>query len=106
MRDLAPPFDAGGPGPGHGPENVIVLARVPGGGCWMLEGEAHLDALLSNSAPYPLPVRCIDFASEAALSRALAGGPPLSGLWRIHPAILRRLVRADQLAVIDFDAAG
>ncbi|MGR3780002.1 MAG: hypothetical protein ACU0DT_01910 [Albimonas sp.] len=94
MRDLAslPPRDE--------PEGIL-LARVEGR-FWLLAGEAHLDALLANRPGYPTPVRCLRFGSDLGLRRFLADqGAEPEALWSIHPAIVARLVRHDELAWID-----
>ncbi len=77
----------------------IVLAGI-GGGYWLLAGENHLNALLANNAPYPKPVHCIVFESEFDLMRALPAGQTKESLWAIHPDIVARLERHDELIKI------
>lgn len=98
MRDLDP----------HTPEpprEDILLAEV-NGGFWLLEGEAHLDAMLANVPGYPTPVGCLRFESDFDLRLFLsARGLAPGALWGIHPAIVARLRRKDELATIDPAAA-
>ncbi|SFH79818.1 hypothetical protein [Albimonas pacifica] len=96
MRDLASIPPEGEPG-------AIVLARVEGR-FWLLAGEAHLDALLANRPGYPTPVRCLRFEGDSDMRRFLhARGAAGEALWGIHPAIVARLERNDELAWIDLD---
>ena len=44
----------------------ILLARV-NGTYWLIEGEAHLNALLMTTDGFPTPVRCMPLASMDAL---------------------------------------
>jgi len=91
MRDYKPDDGQGG---GDG----IVLARI-GDACWLLEGEAHLDAMLTTTDGYPTPVRCIPLASMEALGALLPDGIETGALWAIHPAIVARLERDGQIVV-------
>ncbi|WP_118136832.1 hypothetical protein [Oceanicella sp. SM1341] len=98
MRDL----DDTHPEP---PAPGIILAEV-GQSYWLLEGEEHLSALLSNQAPYPRPVRCLRFDSDFAfrLFQSRAEGP--ASLWGINPAIIDRLKRHDELEMVPFTPEG
>ena len=58
------------PDDGQGGGDGIVLARI-GDAFWLLEGEAHLDAMLTTTDGYPTPVRCIPLASMEALGALL-----------------------------------
>ena len=95
-----------------GPEPVpdpILLVRI-NESYWLLQGEAHLNALLAKSAPYPTPVRCLSFDSVIELRMALirlaeAAGetiepPALADLWGIHPAIVERLKRDQEFQLV------
>jgi hypothetical protein len=81
-------------------EDAIILAQV-GNSHWLLDGGRHLDALLAADAPYPTPVHCIRFASALDLTAALPDDQGIRSLWRIHPGIIDRLTRRDELVTID-----
>lgn len=86
--------------PPEEPADFILLAQV-GRAWWLLEGEAHLNALLSNLAPYPKPVRCLRFETELDLRMAMPEGLSPTALWSIHPGIVDRLIRNDELLMLD-----
>ncbi|MFK7943558.1 MAG: hypothetical protein AB8B85_11685 [Paracoccaceae bacterium] len=85
--------------PGQGGEGRIVLAQVKSA-YWLLEGEAYLSALLDKGAPYPTPVQCIDFGTEFDLMRMLPEGQGTGDLWAIHPDIVERLRRQDEIVTV------
>jgi hypothetical protein len=78
----------------------IVLAQV-GKAYWLLDGETHLDAMLSNVTPYPTPVHCLRFSSMGQLADMLPEGQATDDLWGIHPGIIERLKSKDELIVLD-----
>ncbi|WP_413205846.1 hypothetical protein [Rhodospirillum sp. A1_3_36] len=84
-------------------DDAIILAQV-GDSHWLLEGERHLDALLAADAAYPTPVHCIRFASALDLTAALPDNQGIRSLWSIHPGIIERLTRHDELVTIDAPA--
>jgi len=93
------------PDDGQGGGDGIVLARI-GDACWLLEGEAHLDAMLTTTDGYPTPVRCIPLASMEALGALLPEGIETGALWAIHPAIVARLERDGQIVVTQLPDEG
>jgi hypothetical protein len=68
---------------------------------WLLDGEAHLNAMMSNQDPYPRPVRCLRLQSVAELNDLMPDGVGVSALWAIHPAVIERLKQNDELTVVD-----
>ncbi len=60
---------------------------------WVLEGEEHLNAMLSDEAYYPKPVRMINYQSSYELQMDLPEGIFTGNLWGIHPGIIERLRR-------------
>lgn len=93
------------PHDGPGGESGILLARI-GNACWLIEGEAHLDALLTSTDGYPTPVRCLSLSSMDALDALLPEGLETGALWAIHPAIVARLERDGQLKVTTLPEEG
>lgn len=79
-------------------EHGIVLAQV-GPSYWMLSGTDHMDNLLSGEGAYPTPVRCLCFRSESDLEDMLAEDQATSDLWSIHPGIIGRLKRRNELVL-------
>ncbi|TZG32227.1 MULTISPECIES: hypothetical protein [Agrobacterium] len=67
----------------------------------LLDGEAHLSAMMSNEKPYPKPVRCLSLSSMAALEDLLPEGISPGALWSIHPAIVARLKENDELVAVE-----
>lgn len=86
------------PHDGNGGDGGILLARI-GDACWLIDGEAHLDAMLTTTDGYPTPVRCLTLPSMDALDALLPEGLETGALWAIHPAIVARLERDGQLVV-------
>ncbi|MBP1852489.1 hypothetical protein [Rhizobium halophytocola] len=82
-------------------EDAILLARVDSS-YWLLDGEPYLTAMLSAQAPYPKPVRCLEFATVAELNAVLPEGQTQGALWGVHPAIIDRLKRHDELVLVEF----
>lgn len=75
----------------------IILAHA-GDTYWLLQGEDHFEAFLSAEAPYPTPVFCVFFHKLAELTAFLeAESVTIEELWKIHPEIIARLERADEL---------
>ncbi len=72
----------------------VTLAEC-GGGCWLVDGEPHLDDLLMNSLASDIEVAVISCASVSEVSAlwVLNGGRPDEGEqpWKIHPKILARV---------------
>ncbi|MEL6478804.1 MAG: hypothetical protein AAFR17_15850 [Pseudomonadota bacterium] len=86
------------PNDGEGDRIILVAVKES---YWLLEGEPHLNAMLSDMAPFPKPVRCVQFDSEFDLNLFLPDGQNLMGLWGINPAIVERLKKKNELVVID-----
>ncbi|MEM7240061.1 MAG: hypothetical protein AAF501_19840 [Pseudomonadota bacterium] len=67
---------------------------------WMLEGEDHIQAMLTDLKPFPKPVRCISFENQLDLALFLPKGTALNELWGINPLIVARLREKNQLIEI------
>lgn len=74
----------------------IVLIRAEGS-CWLIEGERHMNAMLSNLEDFPRPVRCINFESRIEILAFLPDDAGLDELWAINPEIVARLERDGDL---------
>jgi hypothetical protein len=82
-------------------DDTIVLANV-GDAYWLLEGERHLTALLTQDAPYPTPVCTARFPDNVTLDAFLQGqDTQLSSLWSVHPNIINRLKHDEELTVLN-----
>ncbi|MCD2184681.1 hypothetical protein [Rhizobium sp. GN54] len=68
---------------------------------WLLDGDAHLSAMLSNEKPYPKPVRCLGLPSMSALGELLPEGVTPGELWAVHPDIVARLKQNDELVAVE-----
>lgn len=77
----------------------IVLVEV-NGSFWMLYGEQHIDAMLTNMKPYPKPVHFMRFESDFDLRLYLPDGVSIADLWGINPAIVERMRENDELVEI------
>lgn len=86
--------------PNGGDGDRIVLVAIKQS-YWLLEGEPYLNAMLSDSEPFPKPVHCVQFDSEFDLNLFLPDGQSVMNLWGINPAIVERLKRKNELVVID-----
>ena len=86
--------------PNDGDGDRILLVAVKES-YWLLEGEPHLNAMLSGLEPFPKPVRCLRFESEFDLNLFLPDGQSVMTLWGINPAIIQRLKEKNELMVID-----
>ena len=95
MSDATPTVEAE---PAEEETAGILLGQVANA-YWLLEGEEHLDALLSGKAPYPTPVRCLRFSSSIHIQALMPEGQQAGHLWGVHPAIIERLKRRDELMV-------
>ncbi|XDA99858.1 hypothetical protein AB1M95_08150 [Sulfitobacter sp. LCG007] len=84
--------------PHEGQSGGILLARI-GEQVWLIEGEAHLSAMLTTTDGFPTPVHCITPASVDALGALLPEGTELGDLWAIHPAIAARLESDGHLVI-------
>ena len=82
-------------------EDKGVLVAQVGNTYWLLQGEPHLDAILSGQEPYPMPVRCVRVSSQFQLDDMMPGEQSTTSLWSIHPAIIGRLKLRDELVVFD-----
>lgn len=80
-------------------EEKIVLVCV-NDAYWMLEGEPHIKAMLTDLEPFPKPVRCISFENQLDLALFLPKGTVLNDLWGINPLIVARLRDKNQLIEI------
>lgn len=94
MRD----YDDRNEGRGDGGESILI-AQV-GTSFWLLDGEVHLDEMLSGPGGYPTPVQCLELPSLFELAALLPEGMPHSALWGIHPAVVERLKRHDELIFV------
>ncbi len=74
----------------------IVLIRAEGS-CWLIEGERHMNAMLTNLEYFPRPVRCINFESRFEMQAFLPDDASLDQLWAINPEIVARLQRDGDL---------
>lgn len=81
-------------------DDAILLVEV-NQSFWLLDGEAHLDALVSNMAAYPKPVRCLRLQTVAELNDLLPDGVGMSALWAVHPAVAGRLKQNDELTLVE-----
>lgn len=79
----------------------ILLAQLDNQ-YWLIDGDRHLDAMLSAEAPYPTPVHCLRFSSLAELATSTDDGLDTSTLWSVHPEVVKRLERDDELVVVAF----
>ncbi|MEM7059655.1 MAG: hypothetical protein AAF557_18880 [Pseudomonadota bacterium] len=86
--------------PERGSRDSIVLVEV-NGSFWMLHGEEHLNAMLTNMNPYPKPVHFIRFETEFDARLYLPDGTSLMDLWGINPAIIERMRNAKELVEIE-----
>ena len=64
---------------------------------WLLEGEDYLSAMLSDEEYYPKPVRMINYQSSYELQIDLPDGIFTGNLWGIHPGIIERLRRLEDI---------
>ena len=71
-------------------EDHILLLRAAGN-IWLVEGERHMQGMLTNMEPFPKPVRCISFETRAELAAFLPKGFSIEKFWSIHPEIVARL---------------
>lgn len=78
------------------PEPRITLIAI-NQSYWMFEGEEFLNAMLLGRGAFPLPVRCIRFASPVELRAFVGKDRLLTDLWGINPDIVDRLRRDDQI---------
>ncbi len=92
-------FD-GLPGGGGGPR--ITLISVERTNYYLYEGEDFLNQLLLSDGEFPVPVRCVHFASVFEQKSFLGEDVSLAALWGINPEIVERLRRDDYL--LEFDA--
>lgn len=82
-------------------DNDLVIFAGTADAYWLLEGEHHLDAILSGTGPYPTPIQCVAFESQFHLSQFLEiHDVNLGSLWAINPAIIKRLNHDDELVKI------
>ena len=79
-------------------DSGILLADLHGS-ILLIEGEAHLDAMLTTKDGFPTPVRYIRIDSTAALDALLPDDVEIDSLWAIHPEIVARLEADGQLAM-------
>ena len=86
---------------GDAPDRGILLAQVANA-FWLVDGEPHLDALLAADEPYPTPVHCLQFDSMFDMATATPEGLDPSSLWSVHPAIIERLKRHDEIIFVPF----
>ena len=68
---------------------IILISE--GNGYWLVQGEAHFGALLSNEEEYPVPVLCVRFESLYEMTSAMPEGVTLASHWAVHPNIIKRL---------------
>ncbi|MBD8891290.1 hypothetical protein [Roseibium litorale] len=80
-------------------ETAGVLLGQVGNAYWLLDGEEHLDALLSGQESYPAPVKCLRFSSSFHMQALMPMGQQTGHLWGVHPAIIERLKRRGELMV-------
>ena len=83
----------------------VVLAACGSDTVWLLEGEEHMAALLSNAPGYPTPAVRLQFTDADAFTGFLSphGMTPQS-LWAIHPNIIARMEEADEIRDVPMDA--
>ena len=86
------------PNGGDGDRILLVQVREA---YWLLEGEHHLNAMLSGLEPFPTPVRCVRFETEIELNLFLPEGQTLMSLWGINPAIITRLKENNELVTFE-----
>lgn len=87
-------------------DDHVILAQVADTH-WVLQGENHLNALLTGQGAYPTPVRSVIFESAAALDVFLqTQDVQLGSLWSVHPAIINRLKSNDELVEITPPSVG
>ena len=84
-----------------GPSDEGVTIAQAGNGFWLLQGDHHLDALLAGKTTYPTPVNLIVFASGIAFDAFLfQHRVQLASLWGIHPAVIERLKRDNEMITL------
>lgn len=79
-----------------GEQSGIILVS-DGDTTWLLEGDTYLSALLSDEEYYPTPVRLIVFETGYDLHLSKPEELNLSSLWAVHPNIIDRLRRQNNL---------
>jgi hypothetical protein len=73
-----------------GADDIILVTAE--GQTWLLQGEPHAHAMLSDEGDFPTPVFCVEFPAQYALSRFLdRHGGDLTELWEINPTVKSRL---------------
>lgn len=100
MSDLRPDAGSDTGAESRNQDKSIVLAQVEKS-YWLLEGEPHLYAMLAAQGAYPIPVWCVRFSSVIELNALLPEDRSLSSLWSVHPAVIERLRRNDEMIVLD-----
>ncbi|MBL4805923.1 MAG: hypothetical protein JKY31_01385 [Rhodobacteraceae bacterium] len=64
---------------------------------WLLKGEDYLSAILSDEGYYPKPVKVITYPSGYELQLDLPDDIFTGSLWGIHPGIISRLRRHNDI---------
>ena len=82
--------------PEHEEEPTILLAEA-NETYWVLRGEEFLDPMLANDGYFPKPVRVRKFADGFEYSMFRQTFRPGESLWAVHPGIVDRLRRNEQL---------
>jgi hypothetical protein len=83
-----------------GSEQTILLVTVQSN-YWLAMGEEFLQAMCAGDAYYPKPIVCVEFRDMAHMTSHVPTG--VEGLWAIHPDIVGRLRRSNEIVdkVID-----
>lgn len=95
MRDTGPQS----PPPGNGSDQIVIGAAA--NKYWLMQGEAHLSAMLAGTDPYPTPVLCVTFQTVEDFEALLnTENVTLESLWNINDAVIARLRRDDEIVDI------
>ena len=78
-------------------EQSDIILVSDGNTTLLLQGDAYLAALLSDEEYYPTPVRLISYESAYEMSLSKPEELNMSSLWAIHPNIIDRLRRENNL---------
>lgn len=77
-------------------QSGIVLVS-DGDTTWLLQGDEYLGAMISDEEYYPTPVRLVLFETAYALHMSKPEDLNMSSLWAVHPNVVDRLRRQNNL---------
>ncbi|KIC47733.1 hypothetical protein [Tateyamaria sp. ANG-S1] len=93
--------DMSDPRPERGEEPDIILLGIEKTSFYMYKGEKFLNQLLLSDGEFPKPVLCVNFETLFDAKRVLGDGFSPATSWAIHPEIIERLRRDDDLIETD-----